>query len=240
MSIINVKDLCKSFSVGQQKVEVLKNINFSVSEGEFVSIMGPSGVGKSTLLYLLGGLDKQTSGKIVIAGENISGLSASKLAKFRRSSIGFVFQFYNLIPNLSVTDNILLPLVLDGQNTTKYKDNFDELVELMGIQDKLNVTPRELSGGQQQRIAIARALIYEPDILLLDEPTGNLDSVNTKSIMEMFKKINMEMKKTIIQVTHSEDSALYGTKIFKMLDGEINSIQEISSLSECVSSLVNQ
>ncbi len=228
MSMINVKDLCKTFTVGRQKVEVLKNINFNVSEGEFVSIMGPSGVGKSTLLYLLGGLDKQTSGKIMIAGENITSISASKLAKFRRSSIGFVFQFYNLIPNLSVTDNILLPLVLDGQKTAMYKAKFDELVELMGIQDKLNVTPRELSGGQQQRIAIARALIYEPDILLLDEPTGNLDSVNTKSIMNLFKKINTAMKKTIIQVTHSEESALYGTKIFKMLDGEINTIEEIS------------
>ena len=231
MNFIEFKNVTKEYVLGVTKLLAVDHINFEISEGEFVVILGPSGAGKSTLLNLLGGMDYASSGDISIDGKYITNYKDDELTEYRATKVGFVFQFYNLIPNLSVTDNIILPLVLDGQNTTKYKEKFDVLVELMGIKDKLNVTPRELSGGQQQRIAIARALIYEPEILLLDEPTGNLDSVNTMSIMKMFQKINLEMKKTIIQVTHSEDSALYGTKIFKMLDGEINSIEEISKIS---------
>lgn len=225
MNIIEVKNLNKSFKVGKGGVEVLKDINFNVEKGEFISIMGPSGGGKSTLLYLLGGLDKPTSGTVSIEGKDISEIKKKEISWMRRNKMGFVFQFYNLVPNLSVEDNILLPIILDGKKLKDYNKKLEEILDVIGMQDKRKLTPRELSGGQQQRVAIARSLIFEPEIIFLDEPIGNLDSKTGTDIMKLFKKINQEYGKTLIQVTHSEKSAKYGTSIIKLVDGEIISNQ---------------
>ena len=221
MSIIQVNNLNKSFKVGKENVEVLKDINFKVEKGEFISIMGPSGGGKSTLLYLLGGLDKPTSGTVSIDGKDISTIKKKEISWMRRNKMGFVFQFYNLVPNLSVEDNILLPIILGGKKLKDYNKRLEEILDIIGMRDTRKLTPRELSGGQQQRVAIARALIFEPEIIFLDEPIGNLDSKTGTDIMKLFKKINQEYGKTLIQVTHSEDAAKYGTSIIKLIDGQI-------------------
>lgn len=228
-SMIEVKHICKSYIVGQEKVEILKDFNFKVEKGDFLSIMGPSGCGKSTLLYILGGLDRPTEGSVWINGRDLSVLSEKELGIMRRREIGFMFQFYNLVPNLTVEDNIMLPLILDKKKRKDYKDKLEEMLEVIGLQDKKKLTPRELSGGQQQRVAIARALIFEPDILFLDEPIGNLDSKTGEEIMGLFQKINLTMNKTLIQVTHSKESALYGTKLLNLKDGKI--VGEIETIA---------
>lgn len=219
--IIKTNDLCKTFKLGELDVNVLKNINLSIEQGEFASIMGPSGSGKSTLLYLLGGLDKPTSGNIKIQGKDISEMKDKQESAMRRKNIGFVFQFYNLIPNLNVEENISLPILLDGKKIKLYKDRLEEILEVVGLSDRRKHTPRELSGGQQQRVAIARALINEPDIILADEPIGNLDSKTGMEIMELFQKINIDKKKTVVQVTHSMEASRYGNRIIKVKDGKV-------------------
>ena len=221
MKAIEVNGLTKTFVAGKEETNVLKELNFSVDKGEFVSIMGPSGSGKSTLLYLLGGLDKPTSGTIMLEGEDLSKVKKKAMSKLRRTKIGFVFQFYNLVQNLNVEDNIMLPIILDGKNPKKYEEKLTEILNVIGLMDKRKSLPRELSGGQQQRVAIARALISEPDIIFLDEPIGNLDSKTGKEIMELFKEINVKYGKTLIQVTHSQSAAKYGTTIIRLVDGEI-------------------
>ena len=227
MNAIEVKDLNRAFVNGKQTTEVLKHINLTVEKGEFVSIMGPSGSGKSTLLYLLGGLDQPTSGSVRIEGIDLSKLSDKKLCGMRNEKIGFVFQFYNLVPNLNVEDNIALPLLLAGKKKSDYQAKIDECLELIEMSDKRKLTPRELSGGQQQRVSIARALVFEPEILFLDEPIGNLDTRTGMKIMDLFRKINRKYGKTIVQVTHSEEAAHYGTKMVRIVDGEIESVEEI-------------
>ena len=234
MDAIKVSNLKKSFKVGKESVDVLKDINFTVEKGEFVSIMGPSGGGKSTLLYLLGGLDKPTSGTVEINGRDISTVKEKEMSKLRRNKIGFVFQFYNLVPNLSVEDNIMLPLILDGKKLKDYKEKLDEILDIIGMKEKRKLTPRELSGGQQQRVAIARALIFEPEIIFLDEPIGNLDSKTGAEIMDLFRKINKEYGKTLVQVTHSEKSAEYGTSIIRLLDGQIVSKEVLEQEEEAI------
>ncbi|HBT16682.1 MAG TPA: macrolide ABC transporter ATP-binding protein, partial [Firmicutes bacterium] len=176
MGIIQAIDLCKTYKLGEVSIEVLKDVNLVINQGEFVSLMGPSGSGKSTLLYLLGGLDKPTSGSIRLKGRELSVMKDKEESKMRRREIGFVFQFYNLVPNLNLEENIMLPILLDGKKLKNYRSRLDEILELVGLADRRKHTPRELSGGQQQRVAIARALVNEPDIILADEPTGNLDS----------------------------------------------------------------
>lgn len=212
-NIIQVKNLYKSYRVGREEINVLKNINLNVVRGEFVSIMGPSGCGKSTLLYIIGGLDNYTSGSVCIKGQEISKLNDKEISKLRRTELGFVFQFYNLVQNLSVEDNILLPILLEGGKPKKYKNELDEILEIIELSHKRKSTPRELSGGQQQRVAIARALIYNPDLILADEPIGNLDSKTGTDIMKLFKKINKDKGVTIVNVTHSRESADYGERI---------------------------
>lgn len=229
MRSIEVFDLNKSFKVGKEKIEVLKDINFSVEKGEFLSIMGPSGCGKSTLLYLLGGLDKPTSGVVNINGRDLSSLSEKQKSIMKRREIGFVFQFYNLVPNLTVEDNILLPIILDGKPLKKYEEKLKIILDTIEMSHKRKVTPRELSGGQQQRVAIARALVFEPDIILADEPIGNLDSKTGTDIMKLFRNINKNLSKTIIQVTHSEEAAYYGTSILRLKDGEIHAKEGVAS-----------
>ena len=221
MSIIEVDNLYKRFPMGKEEVEILKDINLNVEEGEFVSIMGPSGSGKSTLLYLLGGLDKPSEGDVFISGKNITTLKDRKESIMRRRDIGFVFQFYNLVPNLNVVDNIMLPFLLDGGKIKDYRNRLNEILEIVGLSDKKKHTPRELSGGQQQRVAIARALINDPEIILADEPIGNLDSKSGTEIMNLFKRINKEKGKTIVQVTHSLESADYGNRTIMVKDGRI-------------------
>ena len=230
MKSVEVKNLNKSFYIGKEEVKVLKDLNFSVEKGDFISIMGPSGCGKSTLLYLLGGLDDQTSGSIIINGKDISKLKEHEKAQMKRKDVGFVFQFHNLVPNLSVEDNILLPILLDGRKVKNYKKELKTILDLIELSNKRKSTPRELSGGQQQRVAIARALLFQPEIILADEPIGNLDSKNGIKIMELFRNINKEYGKTIIQVTHSEASAQYGDLIINLKDGVIMSESRVRQI----------
>jgi len=220
-AIIEITDLCKTYKMGEIEVEVLKNIDLNIERGNFVSIMGPSGSGKSTLLYLMGGLDKPTSGSIKINGKELSSMKDLEQSIMRRRQVGFVFQFYNLIPNLSVEENTMLPILLDGKGMKEHKERLDEILEVVGLADRRRHTPRELSGGQQQRVAIARALINEPDIILADEPIGNLDSKTGMEVMELLQKINMEKGKTIVQVTHSKEASDYGQSIVHVRDGKV-------------------
>ncbi|MBL4936562.1 ABC transporter ATP-binding protein [Clostridium sp. YIM B02515] len=220
-AVIEAKALVKTFKLGEVEVEVLKNIDLEIKEGEFVTIMGPSGSGKSTLLYLLGGLDKPTSGSVKIAGKELSYMKDKEQSIMRRRNVGFVFQFYNLIPNLDVEENIMLPLLLDGKKLKSYKERLEEILEVVGLADRRKHTPRELSGGQQQRVAIARALVGDPDVILADEPIGNLDSKTGTEVMELLRKINLEKKKTIVQVTHSKEAAGYGQRIVYVKDGKV-------------------
>ncbi|HOS69944.1 MAG TPA: ABC transporter ATP-binding protein [Bacillota bacterium] len=221
MQIIETKNLNKTFKMGDLDIEVLKDINLSIESGEFVSIMGPSGSGKSTLLYLIGGLDKPTSGSVKIKGSELSEMKDKEQSIMRRRDIGFVFQFYNLIPNLSVEENVILPVLLDGKKLKDYRNKLDDILEVVGLADRRAHTPRELSGGQQQRVAIARALVNEPDIILADEPIGNLDTKTGTEVMQLLQRINREKKKTIVQVTHSKEAAEYGNRIINVRDGRV-------------------
>lgn len=220
-AILEIRNLTKMFGSGDTAVTVLRDVNLSVRRGEFISLMGESGSGKSTLLYQVGCLDRPSSGSILFDGTDLTHLKDEEQAVLRRKHIGFVFQFYNLIPNLSVQDNILLPVTMDGQKVSDYSDRLEELLEIVGLKDKRNCLPRELSGGQQQRVAIARAVIMSPELLLADEPTGNLDSVSSQEIMKLFSRLNREKNITILQVTHSEEMAAYGSKILYLLDGQL-------------------
>jgi len=220
-AIIEAKGLNKTFKLGSLDVEVLKDISLTIDSGEFVSIMGPSGSGKSTLLYLIGGLDKPTSGSVKIKGRELSDMKDKEQSIMRRRDIGFVFQFYNLIPNLNVEENVMLPLLLDGKKLKNYRDKLDEILDVVGLSDRRSHTPRELSGGQQQRVAIARALINEPDIILADEPIGNLDTKTGTEVMELLQRINKEKGKTIVQVTHSKEAAEYGNRVINVRDGKV-------------------
>jgi putative ABC transport system ATP-binding protein len=219
--IIEAVNVCKSFQLGDVEVEVLKNIRLSIESGEFVSLMGPSGSGKSTLLYLLGGLDKPSSGTVKVKSRQLSDMDDKDASSFRRREMGFIFQFYNLVPNLNIQDNILLPVLLDGKSIGRYRGRMDEILETVGLLHRKKHTPRELSGGEQQRVAIARALMNDPDIILADEPVGNLDSKTGTEVMELFKRINREQGKTILQVTHSMEMAGYGNRIIRLRDGKV-------------------
>lgn len=220
-AIIETKELFKSFELGDETVEILKDINLTIEKGEFVSIMGPSGSGKSTLLYLLGGLDSPTSGKVLVNGKEISVMKDKEQSIMRRRDIGFVFQFYNLIPNLNVEENIMLPILLDGKHIKDYSEKLNNILEIVELSNRRKHTPRELSGGQQQRVAIARALINDPEIIFADEPIGNLDSKTGTEVMKLLQKINKENNKTIVQVTHSREAAEYGSRIILVKDGVI-------------------
>lgn len=219
--VIRTINLDKSFRLGKVELKVLKDVNITIKEGEFVSIMGPSGSGKSTLLYLLGGLDRPSSGIIEIMGKQISKMKDREQSIMRRKELGFVFQFYNLIPNLNVEENIMLPVLLDKKPLKDYKKKLKDILEITQIYERRKHTPAELSGGQQQRVAIARALINEPNIILADEPIGNLDSKSGTAIMELLKEVNEKKGKTIVQVTHSRNAASYGKRIINVKDGMV-------------------
>ena len=218
---IEGKNIMKDFKIGGTTTRVLKNVSLKVLKGEFVSIMGQSGSGKSTLLYILGGLDTPTEGTVSMNGADISRFNDAKMSQIRRQNIGFVFQFYNLIPNLNVEENIMLPLLLDGKKFKDYRKQLDNILEIVGLSDRRKHTPRELSGGQQQRVAIARALISDPEILFADEPTGNLDSKTGAEIMKLLQSINKNSGQTIIMVTHSPEAAKNSSRIITVKDGMI-------------------
>ncbi len=215
------KHIIKDFRIGDTITKVLKGVSLEVMQGEFVSIMGPSGSGKSTLLYILGGLDTPTGGSVRLNGTDISHLEDEKMSRIRRRNIGFVFQFYNLIPNLNVEENIMLPLLLDGKKIGNYRKQLNGILEVVGLSDRRRHTPRELSGGQQQRVAIARALVGSPEILFADEPTGNLDSKTGSEIMHLLCDINRESGQTIIMVTHSPEAAKSSNRVITVRDGVI-------------------
>ncbi|MDU7651109.1 MAG: ABC transporter ATP-binding protein [Anaerococcus vaginalis] len=219
MEIVRTENLSKTYGSGENVVRAIDDVNLKIEKGEFIAIVGPSGSGKSTLLHLLGGVDNPSSGKIFIDGNDISKYTSKELALFRRRKVGLVYQFYNLIPNLTVRHNIELPLKLDKRKINQ--DEFSDIVKKLGIESKLDSFPSELSGGQQQRVAIARSLIYNPSIILADEPTGNLDRKNSKEIIEIFKYFNKTLKQTIILITHDEEIALQANRIITIVDGKI-------------------
>ncbi len=215
------RHIVKDYRIGTQTTTVLNDISLQIEQGEFVSIMGPSGSGKSTLLYILSGLDIPTSGQVLLNGEDISQWGDPQMSQMRRRNLGFVFQFYNLIPNLNVEENIMLPLLLDGKKMGSYQTRLNQILELVGLTHRRRHTPRELSGGQQQRVAIARALLGNPAILFADEPTGNLDSRTGADIIRLLQEINREHGQTIVMVTHSPEAAKNGSRIITVQDGVI-------------------
>lgn len=219
MKILDVKNLTKTYGSGDTLVKALDNVSFSVNQGEFVAIIGPSGSGKSTLLHILGGVDKATSGSVVIGDTNIANLDETALAIFRRRQIGLIYQFYNLIPILTVEENLTLPLLLDGRKPDKRL--IDSLVKRLGLQDRLNHLPNQLSGGQQQRVSIGRALVNNPALMLADEPTGNLDSANSKEIISLLRQFNKENNQTVIIITHDEKIAMSADRVISIEDGKI-------------------
>ena len=219
MEILKVENLVKTYGEGDNIVNAVDNISLSVNKGEFVAIVGASGSGKSTLLHLLGGVDRPTSGKIYIDGNEINNMNNDKLAIFRRRQIGIVYQFYNLIPILTVEENISLPCYLDGNRPDK--ERMDLILKSFGLFERRNHLPNELSGGQQQRTSIARALINNPAILLADEPTGNLDSKSTEEIMSILKMSNRDFNQTIIMITHNLEIAKEADRIITIQDGKI-------------------
>ncbi len=221
MNVIKVCNVKKVFGEKENTNTVLDDISFEIEDGDFVSLMGASGSGKSTLLYLIGGLDSPTEGKIFVNEEDISKLKENKLARLRRRDIGFVFQFYNLVQNLSVEENIMLPVTMDGKKEKDYKERLENILDIIGLKDKRKYLPHQLSGGQQQRVSIARAMILNPKIILADEPIGNLDSKSGEDIMKLFKEVNEKEGITILQVTHSKEAAEYGNRIINLKDGKI-------------------
>lgn len=219
MEILKCEGVKKVYGCGESQVEALKGIDLSVKKGEFVAITGASGSGKSTLMHILGSVDFPTEGKVMIDGTDIARLNQTQAAIFRRRKVGLIYQFYNLIPTLTVEKNILMPLALDKKKPNR--EFFDKIVASLGIKDKLSALPGQLSGGQQQRAAIARSLIYRPALILADEPTGNLDQNNSKEIMDMLKLSNRNLNQTILLITHDEKAALEAERVITVEDGRI-------------------
>ena len=219
MNILEVTNLCKTYGKGDTMVKALDNVSFSVEKGEFLAIIGPSGSGKSTLLHILGGVDVPTSGSVVINQTDISNLDETALAIFRRRQIGLIYQFYNLIPILTVQENLTLPLLLDGRKPDKKQ--IDTLVKRLGLENRLDHLPNQLSGGQQQRVSIGRALVNNPALMLADEPTGNLDSENSKEIISLLRQFNKEFNQTVIIITHDEKIANSADRVITIEDGKI-------------------
>lgn len=219
MKILEVTNLSKTYGTGETQVKALDNVSLSVESGEFVAIIGPSGSGKSTLLHILGGVDVPTSGSVVINGVDISNLDETALAIFRRRQIGLIYQFYNLIPILTIKENLTLPLLLDGRKPDERV--VDDLLKTLGLTERVNHLPNQLSGGQQQRVSIGRALINNPALMLADEPTGNLDSENSREIVSLLRKFNKENNQTVIIITHDERIAMSADRVISIEDGKI-------------------
>ncbi len=221
MSILEAKALKKQFALGGHTVDALAGVDFALEKGEFVALMGPSGSGKSTLLHLLGGLDKPTDGEVLVDGRRLTVLSDNEVTLVRRRNIGFVFQFFNLLPILTAEENVGLPLMIDGQDLAKYEERIDRLLDLVGLLDRRHHRPEQLSGGEQQRVAIARALVTEPAVVLADEPTGNLDSKNGAAIMSLLRRSCDELGQSIVVVTHDPRAATYADRVIFLKDGHV-------------------
>ena len=219
MDILEIKNLCKTYGTGENQVKALDNVSFSVPKGQFLAIIGASGSGKSTLIHILGGVDKPTSGKVYLNGQDVYAQNEEQLAIFRRRQVGLIYQFYNLIPVLNVTENITLPLLMDSRKVDNQR--LDELLTTLSLKGRENHLPNQLSGGQQQRVSIGRALINAPSVVLADEPTGNLDSKNIHEIMELLKLSNKKYNQTLIVITHDENIALQADRIITLADGRI-------------------
>lgn len=222
MDILEVKNLSKVYGSSENKVHALKNVSFKVAKGEFVAIVGESGSGKSTLLNEIGGLDTPTSGKVIIDGRDIFSLKEKELTVFRRRNIGFVFQAFNLIPELNVEQNIIFPLLLDYKKPDQ--QFVEEILEILGLKDRRNHLPNQLSGGQQQRVAIGRALIENPMLILADEPTGNLDSKNSNDVVSLLKSMSKRYQQTILMITHNVNIASAADRILRVTDGELSEL----------------
>src|SRR5512135_483198 len=221
MSILQVESARKQYKLGTVTVDALAGVDLAVNKGEFVAIMGPSGSGKSTLLNLLGGLDQPSGGEVTLAGKRLSVLNDDQITLVRRRNVGFIFQFYNLVPTLSAEENVTLPLVIDGKRVQDHRQRIDQLLSLVGIADRRHHKPDELSGGQQQRVAIARAFVTDPSIVLADEPTGNLDSKSGKAILELLRHSCDELGHTIVMVTHDAYAASYADRVVFLKDGRV-------------------
>ena len=219
MEILRVENLSKIYGKGETQVNALDNVSFSIEKGQFVAIIGPSGSGKSTLLHILGGVDKPTSGKVYVDGCDVYAQNDEQLAIFRRRQVGLIYQFYNLIPVLNVTENITLPVLMDGQKVNE--ERLKELLQVLKLEERQQHLPNQLSGGQQQRVSIGRALMNAPAVVLADEPTGNLDSKNSQEIVELLKMSNEKYKQTLIIITHDENIALQADRIIAIEDGKI-------------------
>lgn len=229
MSLIELRNITKSYPLGEQELQILKGISLKIEQGEFVAIMGPSGSGKSTLMNILGCLDKPTSGNYNLDGKSVENLSSDELAEIRNQKIGFVFQGFNLLSRTSALENVELPMVYANIRPEIRKERAIKALTKVGLQDRMHHQPNQLSGGQQQRVAIARAVVNEAPIIFADEPTGNLDTKMSVEIMELFTKLNRELKRTIILVTHEEDIARYADRIIKIVDGEIHSDERVKN-----------
>ncbi|MBI4770433.1 MAG: ABC transporter ATP-binding protein [Chloroflexi bacterium] len=221
MSVLQAENVRKSYRMGEIAVDALRGVNFVVQKGEFVAIMGPSGSGKSTLLHLLGGLDGPSEGEVTLAGQPLSRLQDNQITVVRRRKVGFIFQFYNLLPTLNAEENIGLPLLIDGQNLGAHRGKINRLLEMVGLSDRRHHKPDQLSGGQQQRVAIARAFANDPEIVLADEPTGNLDPKSGAAILELLRRTCDELGATIVMVTHDPRAASYADRVVFLKDGQI-------------------
>jgi putative ABC transport system ATP-binding protein len=222
LEILATRNLYKTYGKGETRVEALKDVSFTVSKGEFVSIVGPSGSGKSTLLNMLGALDFPTAGKVLIDGRDIFAMNEEALAVFRRRNIGFIFQAYNLVPELNVEENIILPFLLDNKKPDR--QYIDELIDILGLADRKHHLPNQLSGGQQQRVAICRALATKPALILVDEPTGNLDSKNSKEVINLLKLSVDRYNQTLIMITHNQNYASFADRVLSVEDGIVTEL----------------
>lgn len=221
MTVLEAIEVTKQYNMGEVTVDALQKVSFMVRKGEFVAVMGPSGSGKSTLLHLLGGLDEPSSGEIALAGHSITHLSDDEVTVVRRRKVGFIFQFYNLVPTLTAAENVGLPLLIDGQRIEKLREKIDDLLKMVGLGDRMDHKPDQMSGGQQQRVAIARAFVNDPEIVLADEPTGNLDSKSGTAILELLRESAANLSQTIVMVTHDPRAASYADRVVFLKDGRI-------------------
>jgi putative ABC transport system ATP-binding protein len=225
--LLQVRSLEKTYSRGEETIRALKGVSLDIPEGQFVSIMGPSGSGKSTLLHLMGGLDRPSAGQVILGGESIDRLSDHSLSLFRRQKLGFIFQFFNLLPTLSALENVSLPRLLGSESMRQIEPKARELLAMMGLEHRMNHKPDQLSGGEMQRVAIARALISDPLLILADEPTGNLDSKTGESILTLLREMTQKTGKTIVMVTHDPKAASYGNRLIRMRDGALESDETV-------------
>lgn len=237
MPVLETQSLIKKYNLGPHQVDALRGVNFVVEEGEFVAIMGPSGSGKSTLLHLIGGLDQPTSGEISLAGQPLAKLKDRQITLLRRRNVGFVFQFFNLLPTLTAEENITLPLFIDGKRVKNFQERLDKLLTLVGLAERRRHKPEQLSGGEQQRVALARAMITEPAIVLADEPTGNLDTKTGALIMDLLRRSCDELGQTIVVVTHDPKAASYADRVVFLRDGVVANQLNFSKSEDSVQRL---